>query len=36
VAIPGALHKRPFRVGEIVFVNGRSTEQDGFAVLEVQ
>jgi DNA polymerase III alpha subunit len=38
VAFPDALRKRqrPFRVGEIVCVSGRSTEQDGLAVLEVQ
>jgi DNA-directed DNA polymerase III PolC len=38
VAFPDALRKRqrPFRVGEIVCVSGRSTQQDGLAVLEVQ
>ncbi len=38
VAFPDAIRKRqrPFRVGEIVCVSGRSTEQDGLAVLEVQ
>ncbi len=38
VAFPDAIRKRqrPFRVGEIVCISGRSTEQDGLAVLEVQ
>jgi len=38
VAFPDAIRKRqrPFRVGEIVCVSGRSTEQDGLAVLEVE
>jgi DNA-directed DNA polymerase III PolC len=38
VAFPAALRKRqrPFRVGEVVCVSGRSTRQDGLAVLEVQ
>ena len=38
VAFPDAIRKRqrPFRVGEIVCVSGRSTRQDGLAVLEVQ
>jgi hypothetical protein len=38
VAFPGALRnrQRPFRVDEIVCVRGRSTRQDGLAVLEVQ
>ena len=38
VAFPDVIHKRqrPFRVGEIVCVSGRSTEQDGLAVLEVE
>ncbi|MBK7295063.1 MAG: DNA polymerase III subunit alpha [Holophagaceae bacterium] len=37
VAFPDAIRKRqrPFRVGEIVCVSGRSTEQDGLAVFEV-
>ena len=37
VAFPDAIRKRqrPFRVGEIVCVSGRSTRQDGLAVLEV-
>ena len=38
VAFPDAIRKRqrPFRVGEIVCVSGRSTRQDGLAVLEGQ
>jgi len=38
VAFPDAIRRRqrPFRVGEIVCVSGRSTKQDGLAVLEVQ
>jgi len=38
VAFPDAIRRRqrPFRVGEIVCVSGRSTQQDGLAVLEVQ
>jgi DNA polymerase III alpha subunit len=38
VAFPDVIRKRqrPFRVGEIVCVGGRSTQQDGLAVLEVQ
>jgi DNA-directed DNA polymerase III PolC len=38
VAFPDVLRKRqrPFRVGDIVCVSGRSTQQDGLAVLEVQ
>jgi len=37
VAFPDAIRKRqrPFRVGEIVCVGGRSTRQDGLAVFEV-
>jgi DNA-directed DNA polymerase III PolC len=37
VAFPDAIRRRqrPFRVGEIVCVSGRSTQQDGLAVLEV-
>jgi DNA-directed DNA polymerase III PolC len=37
VAFPEVLRKRqrPFRVGDIVCVGGRSTRQDGLAVLEV-
>jgi error-prone DNA polymerase len=37
VAFPDVIRKRqrPFRVGEIVCVGGRSTQQDGLAVLEV-
>lgn len=37
VAFPDALRKRqrPFRVGDIVPVSGRSTRQDGLAVFEV-
>jgi hypothetical protein len=35
--LPDAIHRRqrPFRVGEIVCMGGRSTRQDGLAVLEV-
>jgi DNA polymerase III alpha subunit len=38
VAFPDAIRKRqrPFRVGEVVSVSGRTTEQDGLAVFEVQ
>jgi len=38
VAFPDVLRKRqrPFRVGDVVPVNGKSTRQDGLAVLEVQ
>jgi DNA-directed DNA polymerase III PolC len=38
VAFPDALRhrQRPFRVGDVVPVRGRSTQQDGLAVLEVQ
>jgi len=37
VAFPDALRRRqrPFRVGDVVPVRGRSTQQDGLAVLEV-
>ena len=37
VAFPPVLKRRqrPYRVGEIVPVRGRSTRQDGLAVLEV-
>jgi len=37
VAFPDAMRRRqrPFRVGDIVPVVGRSTQQDGLAVLEV-
>jgi len=38
VAFPDAIRRRqrPFRVGEVVCVSGRSTQQDELAVLEVQ
>jgi DNA polymerase III alpha subunit len=38
VAFPDAIQRRqrPFRVGDIVPVNGKATLQDGLAVLEVQ
>ena len=38
VAFPDAIRRRqrPFRVGEIVCVSGKSTQQDGLSVLEVQ
>lgn len=38
VAFPDVLRRRqrPFRVGDVVPVRGRSTRQDGLAVLEVQ
>jgi DNA polymerase III alpha subunit len=38
VAFPDVLRRRqrPFRVGDVVPVRGRSTQQDGLAVLEVQ
>jgi DNA polymerase III alpha subunit len=37
VAFPDVIRKRqrPFRVGDVVCVGGRSTQQDGLAVLEV-
>ncbi len=36
VAFPPVIRRRPFRVGEIRLVRGRSTRQDGLAVLEIE
>ena len=38
VAFPDAFRKRkrPYRVGEVVPVQGKSTRQDGLVVLEVE